>query len=44
MCCSGGVENLLAKASPGMVMRKRTFLGRSPRLEENHAESWEKWR
>ena len=49
-CSSGaafpaaGAANLLAKVSPGMVMRKSTFLGCSPRDDENHADSCEKWR
>ena len=46
-CSSGAGEegaNLLAKVSPGMVMRKRTFLGCSPRDDANHADSCEKWR
>ena len=46
-CSSGAGEagaNLLAKVSPGMVMRKRMFLGSSPRNDDSHADSCEKWR
>ena len=41
---AGDEANLLAKVSPGMVMRKRMFLGSSPRDEDSHADSCEKWR
>ena len=48
-CSSGAAAevdwaNLLANVSPGMVMRKRMFLGSSPRDDDSHADSCEKWR
>ena len=42
MCSSGFLLNFDPNASPGIVMRKRTFLGFSPRVDESHALNWEK--